>query len=72
MSATVIGQSLTRVDGRLKVTCAATYAAEFQRPQLVYGALIQSAIANGRVASIDLAAAKSAPGVVEIVVNFES
>jgi xanthine dehydrogenase YagR molybdenum-binding subunit len=64
MSATVIGQPLTRVDGRPKVTGAAIYAAEFQRPKLAYGALIQSSIANGRVTKIDLSAAKSAPGVV--------
>ena len=62
-----IGKPLTRVDGRLKVTGAATYAAEFQRPNLAYGALIQSAIANGRVVKIDTSAAKSAPGVVGIL-----
>src|SRR6266566_4586111 len=53
-SAPTIGKPLTRVDGRLKVTGAATYAAEFQRPKLAYGALIQSAIANGRVTKIDI------------------
>jgi xanthine dehydrogenase YagR molybdenum-binding subunit len=66
MSAT-IGQPFTRVDGRLKVTGAATYAAEFQRPNLAYGVLIQSAIANGRVTNIDISAAKSAPGVITIL-----
>ena len=66
-SAPTIGKPLTRVDGRLKVTGAATYAAEFQRPKLAYGALIQSAIANGRVTKIDISAAKSAPGVVGIL-----
>src|SRR5205814_2154788 len=62
-----IGKPLARVDGRLKVTGAATYAAEFQRPHLAYGVLIQSAIANGRVVKIDILAAKSAPGVIEIL-----
>src|SRR5438045_9698411 len=62
-----IGKSLARVDGRLKVTGAATYAAELQRSQLTYGVLIQSAIANGRVVKIDISAAKSAPGVIEIL-----
>src|SRR5438445_2945651 len=66
-SAPTIGKPLTRVDGRLKVTGAATYAAEFQRPKLAYGALIQSAIANGRVDKIDISAAKAAPGVVGIL-----
>src|SRR5437016_8697338 len=67
MSAAVIGQPLPRVDGRLKVTGRATYAAEFARPKLAYGALIQSAIANGRVVKIDTSAAKSAPGVIGIL-----
>src|ERR1051325_7874413 len=62
-----IGQSIARVDGRLKVIGAAKYAAEFARPRLAYGALIQSTIANGRVAKIDSSAAKSAPGVVQIL-----
>src|SRR5437773_7535484 len=67
MNTTPIGKSLTRVDGRLKVTGAATYAAEFARPKLAYGMLIQSAIANGRVEKIDVTAAKSAPGVIAIL-----
>ena len=67
MSAPVIGQPLPRVDGRLKVTGRATYAAEFARPKLTYGALIQSTIANGRIVKIDLSAAKSAPGVIGIL-----
>jgi xanthine dehydrogenase YagR molybdenum-binding subunit len=62
-----IGQSIARVDGRLKVMGAAKYAAEFARPRLAYGALIQSTIANGRVIRIDSSAAKSAPGVVQIL-----
>src|SRR5438874_13252387 len=67
MNTTPIGKPLARVDGRLKVTGAATYAAEFQRPHLAYGVLIQSAIANGRVVKIDILAAKSAAGVIEIL-----
>src|SRR2546423_3485219 len=62
-----IGQPLARVDGKLKVTGAATYAAEFVRSKLAYGVLIQSAIANGRVNKIDVSAAKSAPGVIGIL-----
>src|SRR6266550_4400552 len=64
-----IGQPLARVDGKLKVTGAATYAAEFVRPKLAYGVLIQSAIANGRVDKIDISAAKSAPGVVGVLIR---
>src|SRR5438034_232683 len=67
MNTTPIGKSLTRVDGRLKVTGAARYAAEFQRSKLAYGVLIQSSIANGRVIKIDISDAKSAAGVVGIL-----
>jgi xanthine dehydrogenase YagR molybdenum-binding subunit len=67
MSAAVTGQPITRLDGRLKVTGAAMYAAEFQRPKVSYGALIQSDIANGRVVKVDISSAKSAPGVIGIL-----
>src|SRR5437588_8281128 len=66
-SAPTIGKPLTRVDGRLKVTGAAKYAAEFDRPKLAYGALIQSTIANGRLTGLDISAAQSAPGVIAIL-----
>jgi xanthine dehydrogenase YagR molybdenum-binding subunit len=62
-----IGQPLTRVDGKLKVTGAAKFSAEFARPKLAYAALIQSTIANGSVSRIDFAAAKAAPGVIGIL-----
>jgi xanthine dehydrogenase YagR molybdenum-binding subunit len=66
MTAT-IGQPLTRVDGKLKVTGGARYSAEFARPGLSYAALIQSTIANGRVAKLDPSAAQSASGVIGIL-----
>src|SRR5437764_14521777 len=67
MSATLIGRPLARLDGKLKVTGRATFVAEFARPKLTYGALIQSAIANGRFTKIDLSAARSAPGLIDIL-----
>ncbi len=42
-----IGKPLDRVDGRLKVTGAAHYAAEFAVPGLVHAVLVQSTIAAG-------------------------
>jgi len=62
-----IGQPLTRVVGPLKVTGRARYSAEFSPAKLAYGALIQSPIANGRLTNLDLGAARSAPGVIEIL-----
>ena len=66
-AATLIGQPVARLDGRVKVTGAAKYSAEFARPRMAYGVLIPSAIASGRVTNIDVSAAKSAPGVIGIL-----
>jgi xanthine dehydrogenase YagR molybdenum-binding subunit len=66
-SATTIGKPVTRRDGKQKVIGAATFAAEFVRPKLAYGVLIQSTVANGRVTKMDVAAAKSAPGVIAVL-----
>ena len=62
-----IGASISRVDGVAKVTGAAKYSAEYQVPDLLYGVAVVSAITRGRIVSIDEAAARSVPGVVDIV-----
>ena len=61
------GQPLTRRDGALKVTGRATYAADNQPEGLLYAVLAVSTIARGRVTSMDVAAAKAHPGVVEVL-----
>jgi xanthine dehydrogenase YagR molybdenum-binding subunit len=65
----VIGQPHDRIDGPLKTTGTAPYA--YERHDVVrnqaYGHVIGSAIAKGRIASIDLTDAKAAPGVLAIV-----
>jgi xanthine dehydrogenase YagR molybdenum-binding subunit len=62
-----IGPALDRVDGRLKVTGAATYSAEWPVPNLAYGYLVLSTIASGRITSIDTAPAKRQTGVVDVM-----
>src|SRR5271167_4711351 len=62
-----IGQPLTRRDGVLKVTGAARYAADNHPPGVLYAVLAVSSIARGRVASLDVAAAKAHSGVVEVI-----
>jgi len=61
----------SRVDGRLKVTGGARYAAEFKPEQgtLLYAVLVQSTIAAGRVSEIDTSKAKRVPGVVAIMTH---
>src|SRR4051812_1346839 len=63
----LIGQSVSRVDGRQKVTGTATYAAEFRLPGFAHGAIVRSTIANGHIASIDTAAADRSPGVIAVL-----
>lgn len=65
----VIGQPTTRIEGPLKTTGQAPYAYEHHDavPNQAYGVVVGSAIAKGRIASINLAPAESAPGVITIV-----
>jgi xanthine dehydrogenase YagR molybdenum-binding subunit len=62
-----IGQPLTRRDGFLKVTGTARYAADNHPPGMLYAVMAVSSIARGRVAFLDVQAAKSHPGVVEVM-----
>jgi len=65
----VVGQPLDRIDGPLKTTGTAPYAMDRHDvvPNQAYGYVIGSAIPAGRIVSMDLAAAKAAPGVIAIV-----
>lgn len=63
----LVGQPVNRIDGRLKVTGTATYAAEFDVPGLTYGTLVQSSITKGRITDIDVSRAEKAPGVIKVV-----
>lgn len=66
MEATHVGSPRRRVDGRLKVTGAAQYAAEFDAPGLLFGYVVSSGIAKGRITRIDTAAAEAVSGVVAV------
>ena len=54
-----IGQALDRVDGKLKVTGGARYAGEYPETGLLYGSVVSSTIARGRVTHIDITDRKS-------------
>lgn len=62
-----VGQPLTRLDGILKVTGAARYAADNHPPGMLYAVMAVSSIARGRVTFLDVDAAKAHPGVVEVM-----
>ena len=64
-----IGQPLSRVDGVVKVTGDARFAAEVFLEHLTYAALCYSTIARGRIAAIDTRQAAKAPGVLFVMTH---
>lgn len=66
-----VGQPVDRVDGPAKVTGQARYAGEFDLPGLLYGSVVSSNIARGRVRAIHSAQAESLPGV-RLVLTHEN
>jgi xanthine dehydrogenase YagR molybdenum-binding subunit len=72
MSTTFIGQPVSRVDGRLKVSGRATYAAEFEVANIAHAAMVSSTVARGRIASIDTAAAQRSPGVLAVLTHMNA
>ncbi len=69
MSLPAIGPARNRVDGPLKVTGGARYAADWPADGLVYGYIVESTVASGRVVSIDSARAARAAGVVAVMTH---
>ena len=64
----VVGKPLDRVDGALKVTGRATYAAEYAGfGEVVYGYPVPATIARGRIADIDTSEAERQPGVLTVL-----
>jgi xanthine dehydrogenase YagR molybdenum-binding subunit len=63
----VIGKPLNRVDGKLKVTGAASYTAEFPVKEIAYGVTLQSTISKGHIENIDAGNAAAIPGVLGIM-----
>ncbi|UVW27412.1 xanthine dehydrogenase family protein molybdopterin-binding subunit [Massilia sp. H6] len=65
----VVGQPIDRIDGPYKTTGTAPYAMDRHDvvPNQAHGYILGASIATGRIVSMDLAAAKAAPGVLAIV-----
>ncbi|MCV7194908.1 xanthine dehydrogenase family protein molybdopterin-binding subunit [Mycobacterium angelicum] len=66
----VSGQPITRIEGPLKVTGKARYAADNQIADLVYASLVCSTVACGGIDRIDSAAALRHPGVLRVLTDF--
>jgi xanthine dehydrogenase YagR molybdenum-binding subunit len=65
-----VGQPMARVDGVLKVTGRARYAADNPAPGLVHAVLVCSTVATGKIDGIDSRAARRQPGVLAVLTDF--
>jgi xanthine dehydrogenase YagR molybdenum-binding subunit len=64
-----IGEPLSRVDGRAKVTGGARYSAEFYVPNLVHAVMVLSTIPSGSIAAIDTSEARHQQGVLAVLTH---
>jgi xanthine dehydrogenase YagR molybdenum-binding subunit len=64
-----MGRPEPRLDGPLKVTGAAQYAADFPAEGMAHACLVTSSIARGRMIEIDTERARSLPGVLHIMTH---
>ena len=64
-----VGQPIDRVDGRAKVTGQATYAADVAVAHVAHAVIVTSPVSRGRITSMDVAAARRAPGVLAVLTH---
>ncbi|WAH56290.1 xanthine dehydrogenase family protein molybdopterin-binding subunit [Pseudomonas silvicola] len=67
MSDSIMGASPRRIDGRLKVTGRAQYAADHHPEGMVFAYGVYSTVASGSIKALDISAARQSPGVIEIL-----
>ncbi|PYP63663.1 MAG: acylaldehyde oxidase [Gemmatimonadetes bacterium] len=67
-----VGAPMDRVDGRLKVTGGARYAAEYAIPNLVHAVMVTSTVAKGRVRAMNTSVAERALGVIKVLTPFNA
>ena len=66
-SESIIGIATPRIDGPLKTTGAAEYAADFHFDRMAYAVPVGAAIASGRIRRLDASAAEQMPGVLLVL-----
>ena len=67
-----VGAPMDRVDGRLKVTGSARYAAEFPMSNIAHAVIVTSTVPVGRVSAIDTRAAEAVPGVIRVITHLNA
>jgi CO/xanthine dehydrogenase Mo-binding subunit len=63
----VVGKSVERTDGRVKVTGTAKYAGDLMAPGMLHGKILRSPLAHARILGIDVSKAKALPGVMAVI-----
>jgi len=63
----VIGSDVPRIDGPLKTSGTAPYAADYHFPRMVHAVPVSSTVAAGTIRSIDTTGAQAMPGVLLIL-----
>jgi len=67
----IIGKPLDRKEGPLKVSGAATYAAEYAIENLAYGVMVGAPFGKGKVTGVNSDVAKALPGVIDVVTDLD-
>ncbi|HEX4036493.1 MAG TPA: xanthine dehydrogenase family protein molybdopterin-binding subunit [Acidobacteriaceae bacterium] len=67
MSTSIIGASVTRVDGPLKVSGKAAYALDHPLDNVAWGAPVASTVGKAKIVRMDTSAAERMPGVLAVL-----
>src|SRR5437870_6419730 len=62
-----VGRSLPRIEAREKITGRAEYTHTMRIPGMLHGKIFRSTVAHGRIKSLDVEAARKAPGVYRVI-----
>jgi 4-hydroxybenzoyl-CoA reductase subunit alpha len=64
---TIVGRDRTRTDAPAKACGRAVYTADIHLPQMVFGKVLVSPVAHGRIVRIDTSRAEALPGVLRVL-----
>src|SRR5947207_561564 len=67
----IVGNPTPRVEGEQKVSGAAKYAVDITVPGMLWGKLLRSPIASGKIKSINTSQAEALPGVYAVVTGAD-
>ncbi|MET8982627.1 xanthine dehydrogenase family protein molybdopterin-binding subunit [Streptomyces sp. NPDC004539] len=67
-----VGARVSRVEGRAKVTGAATYSAEHDVPGVVHAVIVDATVSRGRITGIDTDTALALDGVLAVISHLNA